>query len=131
MHFFHQYGKQSADMNIELVREYCLKKKACNESFPFDETTLVFKVVDRIFAVTSLDYPNQICLKCDPDYAIELRDSYTGIIGAPHFNKKHWNQVSFGTDVPDSLILRLIDHSYEAVIKKFTRKQKTYYDKLP
>ena len=117
-------------MNIESIREYCLQKKASNESFPFDEVTLVFKVVNRIFAVVSLDYPDRICLKCEPEYAIDLRDQYIGIIGAPHFNKKHWNQVSFESDVPDSLILSLIDHSYNEVLKKFTRKQKALYDEL-
>ncbi len=117
-------------MNIEEVREYCLKKVASNESFPFDDTTLVFKVVDRMFALVSLNTPDSICLKCEPDYAIELRDKYNGIIGAPHFNKKHWNKVSFEEDVPDSLILNLIDHSYEEVIKKFTRKQKALYNEL-
>ena len=117
-------------MNIESIREYCLQKKASNESFPFDNVTLVFKVVDRIFAVVSLDSPDYVCLKCEPEYAIELRDQYNGIIGAPHFNKKHWNQVSFETDVPDSLILSLIDHSYDEVLKKFTRKQKSLYNEL-
>lgn len=118
-------------MDIEKVRAYCLTKKASNESFPFDDVTLVFKVVDRIFALVNLDAPNYVCLKCRPDYSLELREQYYGIIGAPHFNKKHWNQVSFNKDVPDSLIMSLIDHSYEEVLKKFTRKQITYYNELP
>lgn len=118
-------------MDIEQVRTYCLSKKACNESFPFDNVTLVFKVIDRIFAVVSLDYPNHVCLKCQPDYALDLREQYQGIMGAPHFNKKHWNLVEFDNDVPESLVLELIDHSYNEVLKKFTRKQKAYYDELP
>lgn len=118
-------------MDIERIRTYCLTKKGSNESFPFDDVTLVFKVVDRIFAVVSLNYPDHVCLKCQPDYAIDLRDQYDGIIGAPHFNKKHWNLVSFDSNVPDSLILSLIDHSYDEVLKKFTRKQKEHYDELP
>lgn len=118
-------------MDIETIREYCLKKKAVTECFPFDETTLVFKVVDRMFAVIDLNNPDKVSLKCHPDYAVELRDSYHGIEGAWHFNKKYWNQVSLTNDVPDSLILKLIDHSYEEVIKKFTRKQKEAYHDLP
>ena len=117
-------------MDIETLREYCLKKKAAIECFPFDEVNLVFKVVDRMFAVINLDLPDRVFLKCQPDYAIELRDRYTGIEGAYHFNKKHWNQVFLNADVPDSLILSLIDHSYEEVIKKFTRKQKEIYNEL-
>lgn len=118
-------------MDIETIREYCLKKKAVTESFPFDESTLVFKVVDRMFAVVDLNTPDRVSLKCAPDYAIELRDRYHGIEGAWHFNKKYWNQVSLTSDVPESLILELVDHSYEEVIKKFTRKQKEAYHDLP
>ena len=117
-------------MDIESIRKYCLQKKASNESLPFDNVTLVFKVMDRIFALVSIDYPDHVRLKCNPDYAIELRDRFNGIISAPHFNKKHWNQVSFESDVPDSLIINLIDHSYNEVLKKFTRKQKALYNEL-
>ena len=118
-------------MNIEHIRDYCLAKKGSNESFPFDNVTLVFKIVNRIFAVVCLDNPNHVTLKCQPDYSIQLRECYDGIIGAPHFNKKYWIQITFDSDIPDSLILELIDHSYEEVLKKFTRKQKAYYDELP
>lgn len=118
-------------MDIETLREYCLKKKAVTECFPFDEVNLVFKVVDRMFALIDLDRPDCISLKCKPDYAIDLRERYAGIEGAYHFNKKYWNQVSLNADVPDSLVLSLIDHSYEEVIRKFTRKQKEAYNELP
>lgn len=118
-------------MDIESIREYCIRKKAVTECFPFDEYNLVFKVVDRMFALINLENPDRIFLKCEPEYAIELRDRYNGIEGAFHFNKKHWNQVHLESDVSDSLIKELIDHSYNEVIKKFTRKQKGLYDELP
>ena len=117
-------------MDIETIREYCLKKKATFECFPFDEVNLVFKVVDRMFLLIDLDRPEWISMKCDPEYAIELRDRYNGIEGAFHFNKKHWNQVYLESDVSDNLIKELIDHSYNEVIKKFTRKQKELYNEL-
>ncbi len=118
-------------MDIETIRTYCLEKKAASEGFPFDETTLVFKVMERMFAVIDLEHPDKLTVKCNPDYAIELRDRYNGIEGAWHFNKKYWNQIHLMSDVPESLILELIDHSYEEVIKKFTRKQKEAYHELP
>lgn len=118
-------------MDIETLRDYCLRKKAANESFPFDETTLVFKVVDRMFAVVDLESPDHVVVKCPPDYALELRDRYHGIDGAFHFNKKYWDQVALTDDVPDPLVLQLIDLSYEEVLKKFTRKQKEAYHALP
>lgn len=111
-------------MDIETIREYCLGKDAAYECFPFDEDNLVFKVVDRMFLLINLNTPDRVSMKCDPDRAMELRDRYTGIVGAYHFNKKYWNQVFLMSDVPDRLILELVDHSYEEVVKKFTRRQR-------
>ena len=117
-------------MDIEALRQYCLSKKAVTECFPFDETTLVFKVVDRMFLLVDLEHPDCVSMKCNPDYAIELREHYNGIEGAYHFNKKYWNQVALNSDVPDSLIRDLIDHSYEEVVGKFTKKQRDVFNKI-
>lgn len=111
-------------MDIESLRQYCLSKQAVTECFPFDEVSLVFKVVDRMFLLVDLEHPERASMKCNPDYALELREHYHGIEGAYHFNKKYWNQVELENDVPDALIKKLIDHSYDEVVKKFTRKQR-------
>ena len=66
-------------MDIEQIRAYCLSKPHATEDFPFDETTLVFRVMNKIFASIGLDNVDWFCLKCDPEYAIELREHYTGI----------------------------------------------------
>ena len=116
-------------MDIETLRQYCLSKPAVTECFPFDETSLVFKVVDRMFLLVDLEHPAHASMKCNPDYAIELRDHYNGIEGAYHFNKKYWNQVALESDVPDQLIRQLIDHSYEEVVRKFTKKQRDVLEK--
>lgn len=78
-------------MNIEKLRDYCLAKPAVSEDFPFDETTLVFKVVGKIFAFTDLEGELRINLKCDPERAISLREQYPAIMPGYHMNKKHWN----------------------------------------
>lgn len=117
-------------MNIEAAREYCLTKKGCVEGFPFDEETLVFKVMGKMFAVLFLEKPDMIVLKCDADYAEELRAEYAAVEPAWHFNKKYWNQIRFDSDADDALICRLIDHSLDEVVKKFTRKMKAEYDEL-
>ncbi len=110
-------------MNIEQIRDYCLGKPCATEDFPFDDTTLVFRVKNKIFACIALDNPDWFCMKCNPDYALELRDQYTEITGAWHWNKKYWNQVAITWgSVPDSLIRHLIDHAYEEVVKKLPRK---------
>lgn len=118
-------------MDIETVRDYCLSKKGTEESMPFGDPYLVIKVMGKMFILINLDGENNICLKCDPKYAIELREQYHGIEGAFHFNKKYWNQVALGSDVNETLIKKLIDHSLEEVIRKFTKKLRHEYDALP
>lgn len=118
-------------MDVEIIREYCLSKKGVTESFPFDDISLVMKVMNKMFALIDLEEAKSITLKCDPERAIELRERYSGIEGAYHFNKKYWNGVYFDADVDDKLIKELVDHSYEEVIKKFTKKMRAEYDALP
>ena len=109
-------------MDIETAREYCLAKKAVTECLPFDEYSLVMKVMDKMFVLIDLEGSNKICMKCDPEYAIELREHYSAIEGAYHF---------LDGDADDKLIKSLIDHAYEEVLKKFTKKMRTEYDALP
>lgn len=109
-------------MNIEEIREYCIRKKEVEETFPFDDVTLVFKVCGKMFLLIPLDNPVHICMKCDPDRSINLRDRYEGIEGAFHFNKKYWNQVSLCGNVPPKLVFELIDHSYNEVVAKLPRR---------
>ena len=118
-------------MNIECIREYCLSKKGTSETFPFDESTLVFTVLDKMFALTGLDrIPTQINLKCDPEYTLELRDQHSDITGGYHMNKKHWNTVMVEGDLEDQMILSLIDHSYDIVVSSFTMKKTKELDSL-
>ena len=117
-------------MNIEEFREYCIAKKGVTEEFPFDSTTLVFKVMGKMFALCGLDnIPLRTNLKCDPDRAIELRESHDGIIEGWHMSKKHWNTVYLDSVSP-TLLKELIDHSYELVVSKFTKKLRASLDAL-
>lgn len=110
-------------MNIEAFREYCLGKKGVDESFPFGETTLVFKVMGKMFALTGLD--NEVAtanLKCDPERAVELREQFPQIIPGYHMNKKHWNTVELETGLSHELLCEMIDHSYDLVVAKMPKK---------
>ena len=108
-------------MDIESVREYCLTKRAATDEFPFDDTTLVFKVAGKMFECMPLETPDILILKCDADYALDLREQYSAIEPAWHFNKKYWNQHRI-SELDDGLLLSLIDHSYDEVLKKLPRK---------
>lgn len=110
-------------MNVEELRELCISKKGVTEGFPFDESTLVFKVMGKMFALVSLErLPPQCNLKCDPERAVELREEYDGsITPGYHMSKTHWNTL-FLEQLPSQLIKELIDHSYDLVVASLTKK---------
>ena len=110
-------------MNIEQLREYCISKKGATESFPFDEHTLVFKVMGKMFALVALErVPSQVNLKCDPERALALREEYDGIIiPGYHMSKKHWNTL-YLEQLPPLFLKELIDHSYNLVVSKLPKR---------
>jgi predicted DNA-binding protein (MmcQ/YjbR family) len=117
-------------MNIEDFRTYCLSKKGVTEEFPFDETTLVFKVMGKMFALTDLDGDFSINLKCDPDLAIELREQHPAVQPGYHMNKKHWNTVLMDGSISQKLIFEWTDHSYNLVVCQLPKNIKTNFDLL-
>lgn len=110
-------------MNIESLRDYCLTKKGSSESFPFDETTLVFKVMGKMFALTDLESEIlTVNLKCNPDDAVNLREEYPAVKPGYHMNKNHWNTVYVDGSVTDEIIFQWIDSSYNLVKKSLSKK---------
>ncbi len=119
-------------MNIEEFRDYCLSKKGVEETFPFDDTTLVYKVMGKMFTACGLNEVSlSVNLKCDPEWAVDLREEYPEDIKPGwHMNKKHWNTVEFEGSLDDSFIRKLIDHSYDMVVKGLRRKDKEILENL-
>ncbi len=111
-------------MNIEFYRGYCLKKPGVTESFPFDNNTLVFKVMNKMFALCDVDLFTSVNLKCDPERAVQLREEYEAINPGYHMNKVHWNTIQNDGTVPDKLFLELIDHSYQLIVESLPKKLK-------
>lgn len=113
-------------MNLEIYYEYCLSKKGTTEHFPFDQDTLVFKLGGKMFALSSLIQWEKgepsVNVKCDPDYALELRAQYSDIQPAFHMSKVHWNTIAINNEVSDKLVKQLIDDSYELICKSLTKK---------
>ncbi|MEP7195379.1 MAG: MmcQ/YjbR family DNA-binding protein [Saprospiraceae bacterium] len=105
-------------MQLEKFILYCESKPAVSYDNPFGPETLVMRVHNKIFALTGLDDIDfNVNLKCDPEYAIQLREEFEDIIPGYHMNKKHWNTVKFSGRIPDKLLKKLIDHSYDLVFK--------------
>ncbi len=118
-------------MHIDEFREYCLAKKGTEECFPFDEHTLVFKVLGKMFALTGLEREEFTAnLKCEPERAIELREQYEDIQPGYHMSKKHWNTVSFEGNLSEDFLCELIDHSYDMVVKGLRKKDKELLNSL-
>jgi predicted DNA-binding protein (MmcQ/YjbR family) len=117
-------------MDIETIRNYCLRKRGVTEELPFDEDSPVYKVIGKIFLIASLTTPVSINLKCDPEKAAELREKYDAVTPGYHMNKKHWNTILLDGSVSTSLILEWIDDSYNLVAEGLNRKEKLELNKI-
>ncbi|HEY9190011.1 MAG TPA: MmcQ/YjbR family DNA-binding protein [Sulfurovum sp.] len=112
-------------MDFEELDTYLRSKQGVTFDYPFDEKVRVYRIGDKMIALTWEEEPLRVNLKCDPLYALELRSLYEGITAGYHMNKKHWNTVTVeGSDVDEETVRELIDHSYDLVYQKLTKRQK-------
>ncbi len=109
-------------MNIEELRNYCLSFAETTEEFPFDEKTLVFKVFNKMFLLTNIDDFNSINIKCDPELALERRETHPEVTPGYHMNKKHWNTVKTNQNIGDETLKKWINESYNLVVKTLPKK---------
>jgi predicted DNA-binding protein (MmcQ/YjbR family) len=111
-------------MSFKELDNYLLSKQGATFDYPFDEEVRVYRIANKMFALTVDEENLSINLKCDPIYALELRSLYHSIKAGYHMNKKHWNTVSIGGDVDDELLKELIDHSYKLVYGKLSKRER-------
>jgi len=112
-------------MNVELFREECLALPYTSEDMPFDDTVVVFRLKGKIFACIPTDRPNIVVVKCEPDHAIQLKEQYSFIESAYHWNKKYWIQIDLAyREITDELIKSLIKEAYNEVNKKLSKKDR-------
>ncbi len=104
-------------MDIEQLRNYALSKPNTEESFPFGDDTLVFKVKGKIFLLFGVDnQPLQFNVKCNPDKAIELREAFPdAVLPGYHMNKKHWNTIVVNGKLSNQQLKEMVDDSYNLV----------------
>ncbi|MFZ1751207.1 MAG: MmcQ/YjbR family DNA-binding protein [Saprospiraceae bacterium] len=118
-------------MNVEEFVQYCQQKKGVTDGFPFGGDTLVFKVINKIFALSGIDtLPFKVNLKCDPEWALDLRETYEDVAPGYHMNKKHWNTVTMEGALDEALIAKMIDHSYDLVASSLPKKDKEILQSL-
>jgi len=111
-------------VDIVDYRDFCLSLPGVTEDFPFDEQTLVFKVMNKMFALTNVDHFTSFNAKATPEDCVTLREQYSGIIPGYHMNKKHWNTVAVDGSVPDAMLYQLLRQSYDLVVGGLTKKQR-------
>jgi predicted DNA-binding protein (MmcQ/YjbR family) len=117
-------------MNIEEIRDFCLSLKGVEESFPFDNNTLVFKVGGKIFLLVALDaQPLRFNAKCDPEKAIKLRETYSYVLPGFHMNKQHWNTIVCESNSSRKLLTELIKESYSIVLMRLPKSKKAMIEK--
>jgi len=110
-------------VDIVEYRDLCLSLPGVTEDFPFDEQTLVFKVMGKMFALTNVDHFTSFNAKATPEDCITLREQYAGIKPGYHMNKKHWNTIAVDGSVPDAVMRDLLKNSYDLVVKGLTKEQ--------
>ena len=112
-------------MNFETLRTYLLAKPCAEETFPFDDVTLVIKVCNKMFALVGINNdPLRINLKCDPDKAELLRELHPAIVPGYHMNKRHWNTVVLDGSLPGADIYAMIDDSYDLVVQGLPKSKR-------
>ncbi|MFG3012525.1 MmcQ/YjbR family DNA-binding protein [Streptomyces cinerochromogenes] len=118
-------------MTPQQLRAFCLSFNAAVEDFPFNPETSVFRVLGKMFALTSLDArPLTVNLKCDPEDALRLRGEHEGlIVPGWHMNKRHWNTVTVDGALPDRLVKELIEDSYDLVVAGLPRAERLRLDR--
>lgn len=112
-------------ISLQDLKSYCLSKRGVHEDFPFNEETLVFKVGEKMFALTNINEKDlKVNLKCNPIMAGDLRREYAAITPGYHMNKNHWNTVKIDGSLDDGFIKMLIDISYDLVVKGLKKKDR-------
>jgi predicted DNA-binding protein (MmcQ/YjbR family) len=110
-------------LTLEEFRDYCQRKKGSIEGLPYGETTVVYKISGKIFAMADAVSFKNVTLKCNPDKAVELRNQYPAVIPGYRLSKKHWNTIRMDGSVPDKVIYSLIDHSYAMTYSGLNRAE--------
>ena len=118
-------------MDAEQLRVLCLSFPGAVQTFPFSPGTPVYKVADRVFALSLRREPLSVNLKCDPDDAVRLRAEYSAdsaIAPGYHMNKRHWNTVTVRA-LPAAFLRELIEDSYDLVVAGLPRAERLRLDR--
>ena len=101
------------------LHDLCLNFPGSVETFPFGPETSVFKVADKMFALSRLAAsPLRVSLKCEPLLAEQLRAAHPAVLPGYHLNKRHWNTLIIDGSMPEQTIRDMIEDSYDLVVSR-------------
>jgi predicted DNA-binding protein (MmcQ/YjbR family) len=101
------------------LRDLCLGFPGSDETFPFGPETSVFKVADKMFALSRLaERPPSVSVKCDPSLAAGLRATHPAVLPGYHLNKRHWNTVVIDGSIAEQTIRDMVEDSYDLVVAR-------------
>ena len=110
-------------MDASDLRAWCLRHPGAIEDFPFGPATSVFKVAGKMFALSALEStPLEVSVKCEPELAVGLRDSYPAVRPGYHLNKRHWNTLTLDGSLDDQLVRDLIEDSYDLIVSALPKR---------
>jgi predicted DNA-binding protein (MmcQ/YjbR family) len=116
-------------MTPDSLRRQCLAMPGASETFPFGPETSVFKVAGKMFALSRLGAePLTVSLKCEPDLAAHLRETYPAVQPGYHLNKRHWNTVTLDGSLPDEVVVELVEDSYDLVVEGLSVRERAKLD---
>lgn len=111
-------------LTLTQFRSICGSLPLSEETFPFDEKTLVLKVAGKMYAAADVENFEGITLKCKPEVAETRREEYAAVLPGYHMNKRHWITVLADGSVPERLIREWIIDSYQCVIEGLPARQR-------
>jgi len=115
-------------MTLDTFLQFCDTLPGTEQTFPFNETTLVMKAGGKMYALADITEFKSINVKCDPDEALELRERYEAVRPGYHMSKKHWNTVMLDGSIPQKEILQWIRNSYDLIIQSLPAAQRRQLD---
>ncbi len=121
-------------MDIEQVRDYTLSLLGVTEDQPFGDDVITYRIEGKIFLCLSLgagqhDMRNsepRLALKLTPERNEELREQYSSVTPAWHWNKKHWSDVYY-EQLEEDLVKTIIKESYDLVVSKLPKSIRIKY----
>lgn len=111
-------------MGVDEIRQICLSLPASQECFPFNETTLVYKVAGKMFLLIDIESPNQVIIKAAPEMAIDMREEFDWVLQGYHMSQKHWVTLELDKANNYSLVKDWILDSYRLVYNGLTQKKR-------